>query len=448
MRQAPRVRELRVDMTRFNPGRRRILQGLGAGLCGLPFLRSLPSVAAGGDHPRRIVIFFTGNEPGNRSIWEPGAPGPLTGLPPTLAALEPFRDKLTMIGGLDIVLRKDEPKHGGHLGIAQLLTGRFVSSFGAEETSYWAGGVSVDQFLAQRLGVAAMTLGVRPGAKVVGANRISYLGKDQPVHPLVDPLEVFDKYFAGLSGDPAAAARRARKRSVLDFVSKDLEAVRGRVAVADRVKLEVHLDKLRAIEKSLDAGAGLECGVDEPAALDYTTNGALPVAARRQIDLIAQALACDLTRVASLQIGGSGGGNTPNWPDEGLKISEIEHNLCHAWSEAPDDPGLRADRLGLEAFYFRLYAYLLQQLDAIPEGDGTVLDNTLVVYTKNLGNRHNSKDMLFMIGGGGNAIETGRFLDFPGRSHSDLLVSLCNLMGQDDVDSFGEPDYCDGPLPL
>jgi hypothetical protein len=430
-------------------GRRRVLQGLGAGLCALPFLRHMPRASAGDDAPKRLVVFFTGNEPGNRSLWQPGAPGPLTALPPMLAALEPYRHKLTMIGGLELQTRDKEPKHGGHIGIAHMLTGALVSEFGAAEKEYWGGGVSVDQYIAGRLGVQAMTLGVRPGAEVLGHNRISYLDKDQPVHPIVDPLEAFNKWFGAVSADPAAVQRRARNRSVLDFVAKDLEGIKGEVAADDRVKIEGHLDRVREIEQALAGGSDVTC--EQPAApadVDYTTNGMLPTASRRQMDIIAQALACDLTRVASLQIGGSGGGNTPNWPDEGLEISEIEHNLCHAWSDNEDDAGLTTDRVALEAFYFKLYAYLLQQLDAIPEGDGTVLDNTLVVYTKNLGYRHASKDMLFMIGGGGSMIETGRFVDLPGRPHNDLLINLCHLMGFEDVDVFGDPDFCGGPLGL
>ncbi|MCA9657809.1 MAG: DUF1552 domain-containing protein, partial [Myxococcales bacterium] len=215
--------------------RRRFMQGLGASLAGLPFLRSLPSQAAPGDHPRRLIVFFSGNEPIGKSYWKPAGDGSefaLTSLKPMMQSLEPLRDKLTIIGEMALKTREKETFGAGHVGVGHLLTGRTVSPYGSGNAEFWGGGVSVDQFIASRLGVNALTLGARPGGNN-GNSRISYLGKDQPVHPIDDPLKAFDKMFGGLGGDdPEKAALRARKKSVLDFVAKDLEAAKAGLSSA------------------------------------------------------------------------------------------------------------------------------------------------------------------------------------------------------------------------
>jgi hypothetical protein len=102
----------------------------------------------------------------------------------------------------------------------------------------------------------------------------------------------------------------------------------------------------------------------------------------------------------------------------------------------------------IETYMFSLFAYLLQQLEAIPEGSGTMLDNTLVVWMKPIGWRHRFDEFLFMLAGSaGGQINTGRFLSFPEEPHNNLLVNIMNLMGVAG-DTYGDPAFCTGPLTL
>lgn len=105
--------------------------------------------------------------------------------------------------------------------------------------------------------------------------------------------------------------------------------------------------------------------------------------------------------------------------------------------------------MAIEKFYVSQYAYLLQRLDEIPEGDGTVLDNTLVVWTKGMGRGHSKNELLYLVAGGSGfpALGPGRFLDRSGEPHNNLLVTLANLMDID-IDTFGDQEICTGPLVL
>lgn len=441
-------------------GRRRMLQGLGLGAAGLSFLRSLPSVAAPEQAPRRLVIFFSPNEPAHREEWLPPGQGDefaLTSLQGVMSALEPLRSKLLMIGGVEMKSVVDEGIGEGHVGIGHLLTGRRVNGLGEGNAAFWATGPSIDQEVARHLGCDPLTLGALCGGSN-GNNRISYRGANQPVDPIQDPAVAFEALFglADLS-EQELAKLRAQKRSVLDAVTGDLERLRGRVAAADRIKMEAHLDGVRALEQKLDAPVNA-CNPPTPAGIPGgLVNANYPAIASAQIDVLVQALACNTTRVASLQLGNSGAGNhTPDWPGIGIS-DENEHEVCHTfWSarkNRQNNPAAyqhaRERRLALERFYYDRFAELLTKMDAVPEGDGTMLDHSLVLYCKNLAYNHASDDMLFMIAGsGGNLVQTGRYIERAGVAHNDLLVTLGNLMGMNDLDSFGDPQFCAGPMAL
>jgi hypothetical protein len=426
--------------------RRRLLQGLGGAALTLPFLRYLPSAhAAGTEIPKRLLIFFTPNEPIKESYWRPKSTGDLV-LAPMLSPLAPYRDKILMLSGLQLATRDKDTFGGGHVGIGHMLTGRVNIPYGTENYDFWAGGISVDQFLAQRLGVEALTLAARAGG-THGNGRISYSGKNAPVHPVEDPKKAFDGWLGnvGLS-DEELDQSQARRKRLLDSVAADIGSLKPSLPSADRYKLDAHLEAVHALEAKLAGFApGAACVPGTPpSGLDYKSNADYPRTSRAMMDVATQVLACNLTRVASIQLGSSGSGGTPTWPDEGIDISIDEHNIAHAFNGGTAKQ--IEDREKLESFYYRQFAYLLEQLDSVQEGDGTLLDNTYVLWTKNIGYNHTSKKMLFMIAGGGTSLQTGRHLAFDDRPHNDLLITLCHLMGQTDVTEFGDPDFCKGPL--
>jgi hypothetical protein len=426
--------------------------GLGLGL-GLPFLSSLMARAGGVGTPAKRVIFFcTPNESVDRAHWVPpggGAEFPLTGLKPMMASLEPHMERLLLIGDLHMKSRMDDPHPGGHIGMGHLLVGRRVTELGPSEPEHWASGKSLDQHIAEELGVNALTLGVRSGGSN-GNSRISYLGDSQPVDPIARPDTAFDNLFAD-SALPAEelAALKARRLSVLDRVSGDLDRLKASLPSEGREKLDVHTSMVRDLELKIAADQVVDCEPVGPGGGDYDSNAGFPTAVRRQIDVMLQALGCGITDVASLQVGNSGASNvTPIWPEEGIDINIDYHNIVHDYNNDAGNATIKNRREQMETFMFSLFAYLLDQMEQIPEGTGSMLDNSLVVWMKPIAWKHRFDDFLFMLAGNaGGSLQTGRFMSFPERPHNDLLVSVMNLMGIAG-NSYGDPQYCTGALPI
>ena len=421
--------------------RRGLLSGGAAAALGLPFLANFAHGGTGAQ--TRLVIVWTPND----AQWVDQYETPLTpgqalpaSLPTFLQPFEAFRDRLAVVGGIE------NPFEGGHTSIGHSLTA--VDWIGPDGNNFWAGGVSVDQHIAQALGVEALTMGVSCGSKN-GKGRMSYSASQTPVDPIEDPRTAFDALFADVGAEPAElAARRARKHSVLDRVVSDLESYRQQIPAEQRPRLEQHLDGVRAIEAKIDDELLGSCDPSAPGALDISDNALIPEVMRAELSIIAQALGCGATRVATLQLGRAGGGFTPLWPGEGLDLDlglDV-HGIAHEHYLQPDNQAILADSKAVEAWYSAQVAYLLEQLDAIPdpEGGGTLLDSTLVVHVKELGRRHGTDPMTYVMAGGPNLITGDRFFSFD-RPHADLLLTLCHKMGVMDA-SFGAGST--GPLLL
>ena len=437
---------------RHKLSRRSLLQGAGALGIGLPFLSSIVRANDDAGSAKRLIVFCSPNEPIERDHWVPSGQGnafPLTQLAPVMSPLEPHRDKLTMVGDLRMQSRLDDPHTGGHIGMVHLLVGRRCVPTGSNEPNQWAGGISLDQYVANARGVQALTLGARV-AQNNGNSRISFTGASQPVDPISAPDVAFDDLFADATL-PAEerAALKAQRLSVLDRVTGDIQRAKSRLPTEARHKLDIHSDMVRELELALEADKLIECTPESPGAGDYNSNAMFPTTVRRQIDVMVQALGCGLTDVASLQLSNSGASNiTPMWPDEGININDHYHYLAHQYIESPNASNT-SRRVDMERYLFSLFAYLLERLDSIPEGTGgTMLDSSIVVWMKPLGYRHRVDKMLFMLAGGANGqLQTGRFVSFPDAPHNNLLLEICHLMGLQD-ETFGDPSYCTGPLSL
>jgi hypothetical protein len=228
---------------------------------------------------------------------------------------------------------------------------------------------------------------------------------------------------------------------VLDRVYRDLQRVHPRVAAADRGKIQAHMDAVRDIEHALDSTG--ECTApDLEAGLNPNSMSDIPRLFQVQWELLARALACDMTRVASLQFSVSENDQIIyDW----LGIDyEVHHLITHS-NTGP----AKADLAVIYRWYSEQVAYFLDLLDSIPEGDGTVLDNTLVVWGSEIGRGwdHSFQQVPFVLAGGASgAWPTGRFLQLGGVEHNRLLVSVARAMGVD-IDTFGLTDVSTGGLP-
>lgn len=431
--------------------RRLFLKQLGGAALALPLLQ-VPAGAQTAPFPRRLVIFFTPNGT-KKELWSPGkdatetrfTPGPL------LAPVLPFKDRLVLFDGVDSKVGWEGPG-GPHLrGMACLLTGHIIRpgdyADGDGRRAGWAGGVSVDQYAAEKLRPPTALRSLELGVRVVEnepRSRIIYRGADQPVPPENDPASVYARLFKDFEGDPEELRRRLKRRqSVLDRVFQDFQRLEGRLATADRVKLQHHAEALRELERRLGTI------VERPATCEPVVPGApLDTLAERhfrevlraQADLLVMSLACDVTRFASLQC--SSAVNAMRFTF--LDLEQDGHSLSHAG----DGSATQQDQWErMLVWYAEQFAYLLGRLDAVPEGDGTLLDHTLVLWVNELsrGNTHDLNDLPFLLAGGGAFLRTGRYLRYDGASHNDLLLSVLHLLGVEDT-SFGNPEFCTGPL--
>ncbi|MEM6993297.1 MAG: DUF1552 domain-containing protein [Myxococcota bacterium] len=444
--------------------RRNFLQGLGLSAAALPFVPILESAAGGKGFPKRLIVFctttgMTGRYPGN---WAPVGTTNEFSLSPILQPLAggdtvnglPISDltgDCNFFQGIDMPAYYDSPSVGGHpRGMGVVLTGTPIMegkmfSGGGPDTAGWAGGKSVDQELADAIGQDTAFSSIELGVKNTGGVGhlryvLSYRDAASPLPVDSDPYAVFDRLFGDLGLDPADLAKlKAERLSVIDFLDRDLARFQSKISMADKHKMDAHLDSLRGIEMQLNAEV-LPCEVPEVA--PGINVNSLPDVGRVQMDMIISAMSCGLTNVASLMWGAAPLSDVFTWVpgvDTGF------HELSHAGTL--DEP-LQDQLQSIANWYTQQYAYLLQRLKDIPEGDGTMLDNTLVLWTteNSQSNNHNANNMPYVLAGNaGGAIETGRFMQYDSVPHNELFVSICQALGHD-IDQFGDPQYGSGGL--
>jgi hypothetical protein len=463
---------------RLDRGRRAFLKAVGAGATALPAYRLLEASAveaAPGDVQRFIGFYVPHGIAAPHFQRRPAETETTFDLRFQGSVLAPFddaatygkswKDRITVIEGLDLA-SVVEAGTEGHKSAAAILTGSAPVAGGRPANE------SLDQYLAVTRGLGAAT---RLGSLVLGVgntrsdsgSNISYARGGVPLPKLIDPARTFDWLFGDLvaAGDPAGRAmldqRRRRGQSVLDFLRRDLGRLDGRLAAPERAKLDQHLQSLRELEKRLappaPGPAALTC--QPPRAPDRAQfpkllidDGADPYLDRiteLQIDLLAQAMACDLTRFATLFIG----------------MTEAVHSgVAHAYVGPFDaDPGVPSTWVALaeqNRRYFAHCARLLQRLDAFG-----ILDGTLVYMSSEFGDPsiHSALNVPTVLAGGSGRIKMGRRLvlprdcspghsvcpDFKLSANNKLLVSIAQSFGLE-TDKYGstqDPLLSTGGLP-
>lgn len=437
--------------------RRLFLRGATGAALALPLFSSLPrALAQGVDQaaapPKRLILFYTPNGT-KKELWRPPhEPGALSDLGPLLEPLRPHLRHLNLLDGVDLQAGLEGPGGPHQRGLGSLFTGNSLNegefADGDGRKAGWAKSASIDQLVAQAVGggtpFRSLELGVRVLEPVPRA-RMCYAGPDQPLPPENDPRLVYQRLFAGLDEPPALAARRLRRRaSALDAVLADLRRLEGRLDAADRAKLQRHAEGVRELERrlSLLGGGGLACAPAAPAPYaDVLSEQAYGDVARAQVDLLVSAFACDQTRVGSLQC--SSAVNALRLSFLTPPVSGDGHSLSHAGDTNAELQG-EWDRVLM--WYSELFAYLLARLDAVPEGDGTLLDHTVVLWGNELsrGNTHDLTDIPFVLTGGG-LLPGGRYLRYGGVPHNQLLLALAHAFGIE-VTEFGAPHLNGGAL--
>jgi hypothetical protein len=431
---------------------------MGLGAAALPFVAGLPGLRAGvGNDPgpgKRLVVMFSPNGTLPNEFWPDqfGPDSPLE-LKPILKALEPWRERMLVLKGVDNKIRGDGDNH--MRGMSCLLTATELNpgniQGGSDTPAGWASGISIDQEIRNylqsrtdtRTRFGSLEFGVAVPNRADPWTRMCYAGSDKPVAPIDDPAQMFEKLYGG-------AKDRKTVASVLDFVSDDLRRVSRKISSEDRALLEEHMQLVRQLEEDIAAAeAQSELSHPEPE-IDPNielVNDNTPEISRMQIDLMVNALANDMTRVASLQFMRSVGQARMRW----LDIQEGHHSLSH---EKDSDEEAYEKLRRINQWFAGELAYLVKRLAETPEptAPGTsMLDNTQIVWLNELGkgNSHTLSNIPFVLIGGGGGFKTNRALDFDGVPHNRLWLALAHGMGHDTLTTFGSERHCtEGPLDL
>jgi hypothetical protein len=426
---------------------RRKLLGAGAGLAGTALLPR--RVWAASSPPKRLVIMFSANGTIFNS-WLPQGTETSFTLSPILSALAPFQKKLVVLNGINVKSASNGPGDDHMKGMGHMLTGTELlpgnTMGGAGTPAGFAGGISIDQRIAADIGQNTRFPSLEFGVMVQNSDvwaRMIYSGANQPLPPMEDPVAAFSRIFAASTLSAAQTAIvLERRKSVLDYAQGSLSALAGRIGADDRVRVQQHLNSVQQIEKQLLSQTGA-CSTPTVATTSLTKVANYPAIGKTQMDLLVAALACDQTRIASLQWSHS----VSDIPMPWLNISTGHHTLSH---DADTDAPAQMSLVQINTWYAQQFAYLLKGLDAVIESDGTtLLDNCLVMWINELakGNVHSHQPLPVVIAGGaGGALRTGRLVTYsPQQPHNNLLVSIANAMGTN-ISTFGNPAYCTGPL--
>ncbi len=335
--------------------------------------------------------------------WAPQGTETSFTLSPILSALAPYQQKLLILDGINVKSAGFGPGDDHMKGMGHMLTGIELLSGttmgGAGTPAGFAGGMSIDQRIVQDIGQNTRFPSLEFGVVVQNADvwaRMIYSGANQPLPPMEDPVAAFARIFSGSTLSAAQAAILVqRRKSVLDYVQTTLGGLSTRVSSDDKVRVQQHLDSVSQIEKQLLAQTGA-CTPPMVTATDLTNIANYPAIGKTQMDLLIASLACDQTRIASLQWSHS----VSDIPMPWLNISTGHHTLSHT---ADTDTVSQASLVQINTWYASQFAYLLKGLDSVVESDGsTLLDNCMVIWINELskGNIHNHQPLPVVIAGG------------------------------------------------
>jgi hypothetical protein len=429
--------------------RRDFLGTLTAGAALAPFVPYLNREAeAQAKPPVRVLLLFTANGTVPSKYWPTGGETDFTFPAGQITEpLAPFRAKMIYAMGM----KRPRAGGGGHeSALRTMWTGAGQTGSGGGFGGY-ANGPSVDQIIAKNLPQGLTTFqslqfGVQhdgPGANPSVLTVMTYAAANQPLAPESNPYTMFNRLMIGSSGQPTGITPdqlnkiRARRQSVIDLVRDDLRALAPKIDRSDRVKIDQHVTSLQAIEKRLNMpvtpGSGTSCSANAPRmGIDLKANESFPELLGIQSSLAVSALACDRTRVASLQWSRSFSQVRHTW----VGVSAEHHTLSHMTSANNQNDKYKIDR-----WYNERMAEFLHQMDSVQEGAGTLLDNTMIVYGNDLaeGAPHSvAPAIAWVAGSGGGKLKTGRFLQLPNYDWTQLLVTACHVMGVNNVNQVGE----------
>jgi hypothetical protein len=425
-------------ITKKHISRRTVLKGAGAALA-LPFLDAMVPAAtamaqtAAAPKPRFVGLFVPhGMAPG---YWVPEKEGTDFDFKFCFKPLEPFREYVTLMSGLHS--RSAEPPPGV-TGADHWVAAAFLCANKPKKTAgadVYAG-TTIDQMIAQKHGqdtlMPSMQLAVEdPGANssncgegysCVYTNTISWSSPTDPLPMELNPQVVFERMFGDGTTVEQRAARRKRDQSILDSVNGSLARLRTNLSASDRGRLDTYAENVREIERRLEiamkASTVAPTDMSVPVGVPQTFDDHIKL----QFDLLSLAFQADITRVGTLLFARDLTGRT--YPE-----SEAPTLGFHGGSHHGENPKIIENYAKLNQYHVKMVAYLVDKLSKIKEGDGTVLDHSLVLYGSNMGNsnQHLHYDVPHVLVGGLNGkIKGNRHLAYPTKTvpTGNLLLSI------------------------
>ena len=408
--------------------------------------------------PVRMAFFYVPNGV-HVPLWEPTGEGAEFTLPTTLEPLTPVKDDLLVLSGLTAdKARPNGDGAGDHARAASaFLTGAQPRKTHGADIHV---GVSVDQVAAELVGhttrFPSLELGCDRGPQAGNCDsgyscaysaNISWKTPSTPMAKEIDPRLVFERLFPNHSRVEAAESRARRERlrkSVLDFVEEDATRLRQRLGATDQRKLDEYFTAVREIERRIErseqdakedlaaqdtAGAKVKAKLNCPEGIPKEYGEHIRLLA----DLLAIAFQANLTRVATFMMANEG--SNRSYPF--LGVPDGHHDLSHHGGDKE-----KLSKIGkINRFHMEQFAYFIQKLKSLPEGDGTVLSNSMILYGSAIGdgNRHNHDELpILLLGQGGGTLEPGRHVRYPQNTPlNNLYLSMLDRMSTS-VDQLGD----------
>jgi len=438
--------------------RRTFLRGMGATVA-LPLLDAMvPSMTALAQTPARPVrrLGFVYIPMGSDiARWTPPGEGALTELSPSLAPLANVKDHITVVTNMEL--------KNAYPGTHATSNAAFLSAAKAKwtESSDYHLGTTIDQIAAQQIGqdtqLPSLELSMDlmdmvgqcdNGYACVYQNNLSWSSPTTPLPSEAHPRVVFERLFG--EGGSTAERRAAlnRRASLLDWVRDDIARLQAGLGSGDRTRVTEYLDTIREVERRIQKA---ETGTRDTTAPDLDRPVGVPPAyadhARLMFDLQALALRGDVTRVITFQLARETSNRT--YPEIGVPDPH------HATSHHGNDPEKVAKIAKINAFHVSLFAHFLEQLAEAPDGDGTLLDHSLILYGSGMGNPnvHDHVNLPILVaGGGGGTARSGRHIRFASPMPlANLHLTLLDAVGvrlDTFADSTGKIDTLFGQVPL
>jgi hypothetical protein len=415
----------------------------------LPLLDGmLPAFAATAKPVRRLGIIYVPNGMNMRE-WRPAAVGADFALSPTLTPLAPFRNQLLVLSGM--ANAEADPRPGEGLGDHSRAQAVYLTGVHPKKTegSDIRAGISADQIVARELGketeLTSLELGLEEVDLVGGcedgyacaySGTVAWRSETMPLPVLAQPRAVFERLFgAGDSTDRTSRLSRIEmERSILDMVTDQLNALQKRLGPADRTRITEYLESVRDIERRIQRAEEQSGRGDFP---EIQQPGGVPESfeeyAKLMFDLNVLAYQCDLTRVSTFLMGREKTGRT--YPEIG--VPDPHHPISHHQNR----PEMLERQAKINTFHMKLLGHFLDKLRTTSDGDGSLLDHSLIVHGAGMSNSdihfHHDLPML-LVGGGAGQVKGGRHLNFAEDTPvANLWLTLIDKMGLP-VERFGD----------